>query len=232
MLTNYQVLIIEDDLSMVRSLSDLLETSHYHVRSAHSGQEAIALLNTYTPHLILSDLRLPDVYGLELLEFIKHKYQKIPYLIMSSQTDEIDVVLGLEQGAEDYIYKPFKSRELLTRIRKILQRHYTAEVAQSNPKHVLLGELILYPEQREAHFKSERIDLSMREFDLLYYLANHRNRVCTRQQILDELWPNEYDIIDRIVDTHISHLRLKLKQVGCASDFIQTLRGIGYILKI
>ena len=230
MLKQQTILIVEDDLKIRKMLREILEFTAFHVVEAESGQAALQQLSQTHIDLALLDMNLPDTYGIELFKVIQAQYPQIPCFFVSGMDQETDVVLGLELGAEDYITKPFRPRELITRIKKVLVRRpkqaetATSSQAEHEPSRSF-GDLKLDPQRRQVCWQADVIETTKTEFDLLYLLVAHPEQVLTRKQILENLWPHDMDVSERIIDTHIKHLRSKLNS---RPSFIKTVRGVGY----
>ncbi len=230
MLKQATILIVDDDLQIRELLRDILEMTAFHVIEAESGQAALTRLSQTHVDLALLDMQLPDTFGIELFKIIQAQYPDLPCLFVSGMDQETDVVLGLELGAEDYITKPFRPRELITRIKKVLARRPVPRLQEKSPEsqpgHVLsCGALSIDPQRRQIVWESQAIETTKTEFDLLYLFLKHPEQVLTRAQILEHLWSHDLEISERIVDTHIKHLRAKFT---CHPPFIKTVRGVGY----
>ncbi|PIQ26314.1 DNA-binding response regulator [bacterium (Candidatus Blackallbacteria) CG17_big_fil_post_rev_8_21_14_2_50_48_46] len=227
----FQIALIEDDLAFASALQELLEMENYQVFHAATGAQAYALLQSRSFDLIISDMNLPDIQGIHLMKFIQTQLlNQTPYLFLSAKNEELDIVLGLELGAEDYITKPVQAPVLLARIRKILQRYYPLS---PQPEHLGLSfrALNLIPETRQVFWQENEIVLSCFEFDLLEYLIRHSHQICSRGQMLMQLREAGTQISIRNIDSYIMMLRKKLKAAGADVDLIETVRGLGYRLK-
>lgn len=223
------ILVVEDDPNLLEAIKQLLESACFTVESAPNGQVALEKIASQSFGLILIDMGLPDIFGIELLDQIKKLSPSIPCIFLSGHQLERDIVRALELGAEDYILKPFKAGELLARIRKVLQRSSPGKPIPQAVSHLSFAGLCLKSERKEAYLYGQNLSLTHREFDILFFLASHPQEVISREEILNQVWPTEEDITDRIVDAHIYHIRkkLKLKQSN-ADQYIQTHRGLGY----
>jgi two-component system, OmpR family, phosphate regulon response regulator PhoB len=218
------VLIVEDDDDILQLLIHHLEGAGLNVLSSQDGYEALSFARQHVPHLILLDLTLPSLDGLEVCRQLKQgpTTKSIPIIMLTARGEEIDRVVGLELGADDYVVKPFSPRELILRVRAILRRSMPEPEAeaiwQEEGLHVDL----------EAHrviVDSEEIPLTATEFKLLVELIRNRGKVQTRDQLLDKVWGYHFEGYARTVDTHVRRLRQKL---GPYSDWIETVRGVGY----
>jgi len=218
------ILLIEDDQDIVRIVRGYFEQSNYRVEVAFDGLSGLSKALENRPDLILLDWNLPKLDGLELLKRLR-KEQQIPVIMITARTEEIDRIMGLEFGADDYLIKPFSVRELVARVRAVLRR--TTLLPDSKP--IEEGALRIDPSKREASFEFKQLDLTTLEFDLLFCFIEQVGRVFTRDDLLSRVWGNEFDGVDRVVDVHVSNLRRKLEAVG-ALGVLQTIRGVGYKL--
>jgi DNA-binding response OmpR family regulator len=228
------ILVIEDDPLTREMLSDLLQAERFSVETASQGKKGLEKLKARNFDLILIDMHLPDIFGLDLYRQIKSQ-SMTPCMFLTGNNKEVDIVLGLELGAEDYLLKPFKHGELLARIRKILFR----QQAESNsaPKETLMrpfqeslqqGILEFNLESKEFWIAKKQVNLTVREFELLYFLASNPQRVYSRAKIIDLLWPYDGDVIERVIDTHVYKIRTKIAEIAPGFDYILTIRGRGY----
>ena len=218
------VLLIEDDPDIVRIVKGYLEQSNYAVTVSRDGLSGLTQALETPPDLILLDWNLPGLDGLELLKRL-HKEHHIPVIMITARTEEIDRIMGLEFGADDYLTKPFSVRELVARVRAVLRR--TSYVPIGAP--LSQGALRLDPGKREAYFERARLDLTTLEFDLLLAFMEQTGRVFTRDDLLNRVWGGDFSGVDRVVDVHVSNLRKKLETAG-ATALLQTIRGVGYKL--
>lgn len=219
------VLICDDNPAISRSLTGYFEEEGIRVISAATGAEALALLETENPDVMILDVMLPDISGRDICIQIR-KTSSIPILMLSAKGEEIDRIIGLQIGADDYVTKPFSPHEVFLRAKKLIQRQRETPV----PKKYELAELSVYPESFEVFIKDERIHVSAKEFRILLYLIAHAGKVITREHIINEVWGFEYVGELRMVDTVISRLRHKLfSESGGDLHFdISTVFGVGY----
>lgn len=220
------ILAVEDDEDILELLSFNLEREGHEVLRAESAEEAMAKLKTAQPGLILLDLMLPDMDGLEFCKRLRGdtQYAAIPIIMVTAKGEEADVVTGLELGADDYMTKPFKPRELVARVKAVLRRT-RRPTAKANEETIDRGGILLDPGRREVTVDDLKIDLTYTEFQVLQFLMQRPGWVFTRYQIVDAVRGDNYPVTDRSVDVQIVGLRKKL---GPASDNIETVRGIGY----
>jgi len=218
------ILLIEDDPDIVRIVKSYFEQSNYKVEVALDGLSGLSKALEIRPDLVLLDWNLPRLDGLELLKRLR-KEQQIPIIMITARTEEIDRIMGLEFGADDYLVKPFSVRELVARVRAVLRR--STLIPEAKP--LQEGLLSIDPSKREAFFELRKLDLTTLEFDLLFCFMGQVGRVFTRDDLLTRVWGRDFDGVDRVVDVHVSNLRRKLEAVG-ALDVLQTIRGVGYKL--
>jgi two-component system alkaline phosphatase synthesis response regulator PhoP len=232
-----RLLIVDDEESIVTLLQFNLEQSGYEVTTAMDGATALDLALNQSFDLLILDLMLPEMDGLDVCRQLRQNKVSTPILMLTAKDEEFDKVLGLELGADDYMTKPFSPREVVARVRAILRRVQPV-LSESSPnqqeatKNVIkFGEVEIHPENFEVMFKQTALELTPKEFELLLYLANHKGRVLTRDQLLNAVWNYEFVGDTRIVDVHISHLREKIETNTKKPVYIKTIRGLGYKLE-
>lgn len=224
------ILIVEDEPSIVTLIKYNLDKAGFQTEVAYNGEEAIRLTENNEFDLIVLDLMLPKMDGMEVCKTIRKNHNFIPILMLTAKDDEYDKIYGLEMGADDYLTKPFSPKELIARINAILRR--TDKKSESAAPLILkVGEIELFPDRFEAYFKGEQLELTRKEFELLVYLANHKGQILSREQLLSSVW--EYDFVGdtRIVDVQVSHLRDKIETDSKKPTYIKTVRGFGYKLE-
>ena len=226
----YKLLVVDDEASIVTLLTYNLEKEGYVVDSADDGHTALELAMEHNYDLIVLDLMLPGMDGLEVCRHLRERQVNAPILMLTAKDEEFDKVLGLELGADDYMTKPFSPRELVARVRAIIRRVEQAGAAgvETDQGKETLGNIDIYPDHYEAYVNGNQLELTPKEFELLLYLIHHRGRVLTRDQLLNAVWNYEFVGDTRIVDVHISHLREKLEPETKKPSYIKTIRGIGY----
>ncbi len=232
------VLIVEDEEDIVRLISFHLEKEGYHVESAGSGREALEIVSEKTPDLVILDIMLPEMDGLEVCRRLRGNSQtaSIPILILSARKEEFDKVLGLELGADDYMVKPFSVRELVARVRAMLRRleknadtEFTVNSDTSVEEKVIRsGDIILYPERHQVTVRDKECSLTHKEFALLELLMENTGKVLTRDVLLDKVWGYEVEVDTRTVDVHIRYLRQKIEVDPAKPCYVETVRGVGY----
>ncbi len=221
-----ETVLVVDDEAHIRDLARLyLEKEGYQVQAAVNGVEALAQVRQSPPALVVLDLMMPEMDGWEVCRHLRAA-GNLPILMLTARDDDIDKIVGLEMGADDYLTKPFNPRELVARVRAILRRS-SPSISAAPGKIRQLGDLTLDPASREALVRGERLNLRAKEFDLLLTLMDHVNIVLSRDQLLDLVWGYEFYGQTRTVDVHVAHLREKL---GASSAQIETVWGMGYKL--
>jgi DNA-binding response OmpR family regulator len=217
-----RVLIVDDDPDIVRLVRYNLSHSGYDVQSAASGREALELVEKQPPDLVVLDVMLPDVDGLEVCRTLRQQSasRRIPILMLTARGEEIDRVVGFELGADDYVSKPFSPRELVLRVKSILRRSGTD---RTDVMHV--GRIQVFPDRRQCFVGTTLVALTAKEFDLLFELMKARGNVLTREVLMDRVWGYHGDATSRTLDTHVRRLREKL---GTDGGHVETVRGVGY----
>jgi two-component system, OmpR family, alkaline phosphatase synthesis response regulator PhoP len=216
------VLVVEDEASISSFISLYLKNSGYEVRSASTGAEAIQQLQAASVSLILLDLMLPDVDGIDLARRLRQRWD-VPILMLTARDEDVDKIIGLEVGADDYMTKPFNPRELVARVKAILRRS-APERREREEKVMRHGQLVIDAGRREVRVGAEEVQLAPKEFDLLWELLDHKGLVLTRDQLLERVWGYTFAGDTRTVDVHVRQLRRKL---GEASPIV-TVWGVGY----
>ena len=216
------VLVVEDESSIASFVALYLKNAGYGVKTAATGTDALAEVAVEAPALIVLDLMLPDIDGIEVCRRIR-KSSDVPILMLTARDEDVDKIIGLEVGADDYLTKPFNPRELVARVKSILRRS-TPERRQIESKQLRHGDLLIDAGRREVHVGDQEIQLAPKEFDLLWELLDHRGLVLTRDQLLERVWGYTFAGDTRTVDVHVRQLRRKL---GDASPIV-TVWGVGY----
>ncbi|SFR13581.1 response regulator transcription factor [Desulfoscipio geothermicus] len=233
---SYKILVVDDEKNILELISYNLKREGYTVVTADNGLDALQTAQDVKPDLIILDIMLPGKDGLEVcrqLRFNPETYN-IPIIILSAKDEEIDKVVGLEVGADDYVTKPFSPRELLARIkahlRRMAQRSSRAprEQEKSNSKDLMFGSLRIRPESYEVYLEDNKVELSPKEFEILVLLAGNPGRVFTRDNLLEKIWGFDSVRETRTVDVHIRYLRQKIEKDPANPKYIETVRGVGY----
>jgi len=221
-----KILVVDDEPEAVELVEFNLEQAGFAVVTAADGAEALKKARENPPRLIVLDLMLPEIGGLEICKMLRRDAATtgIPIIMLTAKAAEIDRVLGLELGADDYITKPFSPRELVLRVKKLLARGAPAATAEE-PEMLRFGELVIDSPRHLVTFKGRPLELTATEFKLLALLAQRRGRVQSREQLLRDVWEYNSFVDTRTVDTHMRRLREKL---GLAAKFLDTVRGVGY----
>ncbi|MEY4455681.1 MAG: response regulator [Candidatus Nanopelagicaceae bacterium] len=226
-----KILIVEDEKSFSEPLSFLLGKEGYVVEVAADGNEALIKFEKGGADLVLLDLMLPGMPGTEVCRQIRTT-SNVPIIMLTAKDDEVDKVVGLELGADDYVTKPYSARELLARIRAVLRRGGDSTAELDGGPLVQVGEIKLDVDRHIVTFKGENIALPLKEFELLEFLMRNAGRVLTRIQIIDRIWGNDYVGDTKTLDVHIKRLRSKLEADPANPELIQTVRGLGYKMEL
>ncbi|RAK20551.1 two-component system response regulator VicR [Anoxybacillus vitaminiphilus] len=228
-----RILVVDDEKPIADILQFNLKKEGYEVVCAYDGVEALQKVEELVPDLILLDIMLPQKDGMEVCREVRKKYD-MPIIMLTAKDSEIDKVLGLELGADDYVTKPFSTRELLARVKANLRRHQQiANVLDGNNDtgEIVIGSLIIHPDAYIVSKRGEKIELTHREFELLHYLAKHIGQVMTREHLLQTVWGYDYYGDVRTVDVTVRRLREKIEDNPSHPTWIVTRRGVGYYLR-
>lgn len=225
-----KILIIEDNRDLARLLESHLKDLAYQVDIAFDGNSGFARADSDNYDLVILDLMLPDLDGIEICRLLRRKSSYVPILILTARSSETDRVVGLEIGADDYVTKPFSIRELLARVKAILRRveELTAGTKTDVPAVIQAGCIEIDPEKRSATLEGKPVDLTAKEFDLLLHFASNPGKVYTRSQLLDTVWGYGHDGYEHTVNSHINRLRAKIEKDPAHPVFIKTVWGVGY----
>lgn len=225
-----QKILIVDDEQPIRTLLDYnLKQSNFKTIMAADGEEAVLKVENENPDLILLDLMLPKMDGIEVCKILRQRNINTPIIMLTAKGEETDKVLGLEIGADDYMTKPFSPREVIARVKAVLRRSGERTGGDEDDGQILRSaSLTVHPEQYEAYLNEEALEFTPKEFELLVYFMQNKNRVLTRDQLLSAVWNYDFAGDTRIVDVHVSHLREKIEENTRKPIFIKTVRGIGY----
>ena len=226
-----RILIVEDEQSFSEPLSFLLGKEGYQTDIASDGLMAIEKFNKNGADLILLDLMLPGMAGTEVCKEIR-SHSMVPIIMLTAKDDEVDTVVGLELGADDYVTKPYSSRELLARIKAVLRRKGDFALDAGDSSTVQVAQINLDTERHIVTFNGETVLLPLKEFELLEYLMRNAGRVLTRIQIIDRIWGSDYVGDTKTLDVHIKRLRSKFEKDPANPELIQTVRGLGYKMEL
>lgn len=229
---NKKILIVDDEENIVELIKFNLELKGYEVYSAYDGMEGLKMAKDIKPSLILLDLMLPILDGTKVCEKIREdeEIKETPIIMLTAKNMEKDKIIGLELGADDYMTKPFSVKELMARIKAVIRR-YSSSDKMPEIKIIDEGDLKIDLENYEAFKLDEKIDLTLKEFELLKLLALNKGKVLSRNYLLDKIWGYEYFGETRTVDVHIRHLRKKIEDNDKMPKYIETIRGVGYKLR-
>jgi DNA-binding response OmpR family regulator len=225
------ILLVDDEVNIVQLVRLYLERDGYLVQSVGNGLDALKAVDTLHPALVVLDIMLPGLDGMEVVRRLRLDHNNVPVMMLTARDEDIDKILGLELGADDYMTKPFNPRELVARVKAILRRSEAANSTDGDlapaPPVVHIGDLVIDEARREVSSKGKIIDLRTQEFEVLLVLARHKGLVLTREQLLSLAWGFDFYGQTRTVDVHIAQLRRKL---GSSNVTIETVTGIGYKL--
>lgn len=223
-----RILIVDDEQPIVDMLAYNLKRANYEVLIARDGQEALDQARREGPDLIILDLMLPKIDGLEVCRALRRE-RDVPIIMLTARDSEVDRVVGLELGADDYVVKPFSVRELVARVKTVLRRAPARPTEGAEPL-VQSGPLRVDPARHEARWEGALLDLTALEFELLHTLVRHAGQVLSREQLVEQVWGYDYYGDLRVVDAAVKRLRSKLRQAAPSDELITTVRGVGYKL--
>tara|TARA_B100001059_G_C17832239_1_gene585453 strand:- start:654 stop:1346 length:693 start_codon:yes stop_codon:yes gene_type:complete len=221
-----KILVVEDDKSISDLISLHLKKNNFEYLVVHNGEDALSHLDNFMPDFIILDWMIPGLSGLEVLRRIRNKqeYKNLPILMLTAKNSEQDKIISFESGLDDYITKPFLPSELIARVKAILKRTSQSNQDQDN---LIFNEIKINTIQKKAYRGNRRLKLGPTEFNILFYLLKNKQRVFSREQILNKIWPNQVNVELRTVDVHIRRLRKELNQ-NEEKDIIRTVRSAGY----
>ena len=227
-----KILVVDDEKPISDIISFSLENEGYAIEKAYDGEQALEVFEKSQPDLVILDLMLPKMDGLEVCREIR-KQSAVPVIMLTAKDSEIDKVLGLELGADDYVTKPFSNRELIARVKANLRRNLVKEPEpqEVNKNEIVVGDLVIHQDAYIISKHGEEIELTHREIELLHYLARHIGQVMTREHLLETVWDYDYFGDVRTVDVTIRRLREKIEDIPSHPTYIVTRRGVGYLLK-
>ncbi|KUP09394.1 PhoP family transcriptional regulator [Bacillus coahuilensis m2-6] len=228
-----KILVVDDEKPIADILQFNLKKEGYTVYCAYDGEEAIKMAEEVQPDMILLDIMLPKRDGMEVCRELRKKYE-MPIIMLTAKDSEIDKVLGLELGADDYVTKPFSTRELVARVKANLRRHQNVQIPLEDDQkgnEIVIGSLVIHPDAYVVSKREETIELTHREFELLHYLGKHIGQVMTREHLLQTVWGYDYYGDVRTVDVTVRRLREKIEDNPSHPMWIVTRRGVGYYLR-
>lgn len=220
------ILVVDDEPSIVEVVSLYLRRDGFKVLAAADGDTALAMAREHRPDLIVLDIMLPKRSGLEITRLLRAE-REVPIILLTARGDEADRIVGLELGADDYVVKPFSPREVVARVRAVLRRT-VREAAEEEERPLTRGSMTVLLRERVVTIDGANVDLTAREFDLLYFLASHPRQVFTREQLLDRVWGTEYVADESTVTVHVRRLREKIERDPSNPEHVVTVWGVGY----
>lgn len=221
------ILVVDDEQPIVDLVASYLAAEGYTVHRAYDGSTALTLARTLRPHLVVLDVMLPGIDGIEVCRRLQQE-TSVYVLMLTARSEEVDKLIGLSVGADDYLTKPFSPRELVARVKAVLRRSRQSPETTVERPPLQFNRLVIDPERREVRRGDDLIELTPREFDLLYTMARQPGRVFTREELLQRVWGRDFAGIDRVVDVHVGTMRRKLEDDPTDAALIQTVRGVGY----
>lgn len=225
-----KILLVDDEESIVESIEYALNQEGFEVVSAHNGQEALQRVQLEKPNLIVLDLMLPELSGLEVCRILRRERNEIPIIMLTAKGEEIDRVIGLEVGADDYLVKPFSLRELTARIRALLRRSKISDIDDAAPQMHQYDDLEMNLTEHKVSVRGKAVELSPKEFKILAMLMSSPNKVFSREELLEQVWGLDFYGDTKTVDVHIRWLREKIEKDPSNPQYVQTVRGFGYRL--
>lgn len=223
------ILIVEDDRDLVKLIKINLEDQGYEVYTAGDGLEALKLFKEKDPSLVILDIMLPKMDGFEVCKRIRKVNRKVPVMMLTAKAEEVDKILGLELGADDYMTKPFSVRELTARVKAIFRRIKVDREQEGNlPDELVYDHLKIYPDKRKVTLSGKSIELTSKEYDLLLLFSSNPGKAYSREQLLNKVWGYSYEGYSHTVNSHINRLRSKIEDDPSNPHFIKTVWGVGY----
>ena len=220
-----RILVVEDDKKVASFLEKGLREEGYSVDVAHNGTDGLLKAHVHDYDLLLLDVMLPEMSGLEIVRDLRARESSVPVLLLTARDDQMDIVRGLDAGADDYLTKPFGFDELVARVRALLRRG-----GSSRSERLMYDDVELDRVTHKAHRGGSRLDLTAKEFQLLEFLLLNPERVIRRTELLEKVWDLQFDPMSNVVDVHVGHVRRKLREAG-DGHLIQTVRGVGYVFQ-
>ncbi|MCL6459234.1 MAG: response regulator transcription factor [Gorillibacterium sp.] len=225
-----KILVVDDEPSIAMLLNFNLKLAGYEVQCVYDGEAVFEVLAEFRPDLIVLDLMLPKLSGIEVCRRLRRANNLVPVIMLTALQGISEKIAGLDNGADDYMTKPFSPQELLSRIQAILRRVENQPNTTSTEDFIEIGDMKIIPASREVSMKSQSVELTPKEYELLHFLSRHRGKALTRQQLLHGVWDYHFLGDTRIVDVHISHLRDKIENNPRRPDYVVTVRSVGYKL--
>ena len=225
-----KILVVDDEELLVKGIRFNLQNDGYEVITGFNGVEAVTLAQTQQPNLIILDVMMPEMDGLTACSKIR-EFSNVPIILLTAKAEDMDKLMGFDNGADDYLTKPFNILELKARIRALLRRSGASTQKEEEAKLLTIGSISLDMDARNAYRSGELVDLTAKEFDVIEFLMRNPNRVYSREALLDTIWAYEYKSDIRTVDVHIRRLREKLENNPAEPNYIMTKWGVGYYFK-
>ncbi|GIP15586.1 alkaline phosphatase synthesis transcriptional regulatory protein PhoP [Paenibacillus montaniterrae] len=225
-----KILIVDDEPSISKLIEFNLKLAGFEVMCVEDGEAVFRSLRTFRPDLIILDLMLPKMSGIEVCRMLRDQNNAVPIIMLTALHDVADKINGLDNGADDYMTKPFSPQELISRITAIFRRLDTLPSSIKEEQYQI-GQLLILADQRQVYLNNESVELTPKEFELLLFLCKHEGKVLSRQQLLHGVWDYHFLGDTRIVDVHISHLREKIERNARNPEYITTIRNVGYKLQ-
>lgn len=223
-----KILVVDDEETLVRLITYNLAKEGFETLAAYDGDEACRIIAQERPDLIILDLMLPGKDGLELVRDMRSQRNSTPIIMLTAKDEEVDKVVGLEMGADDYVTKPFSVRELIARVRAVLRRQNHVAQLPDIEEQIVIGTFTIKPDRYEIYHNGTLMDLTLKEYELLEILLRNQGKVLKREYLLDVLWDYTEGVSTRVLDVHISKLREKLEDDPKNPQYIKTIRGLGY----
>ena len=225
---NGKIMVVDDEEALVRLITYNLSKEGFSTLAVYDGNEVVSMVLQEKPDLIILDLMLPGKDGIEICRELRREKIKTPIIMLTARDDEIDRVLGLELGADDYVTKPFSVRELSARVKAVLRRKNDPSETVQADQEIVAGKFTIKPEKYEIYYNGDLLELTLKEYELLELLIRNKGRVLKRDYLLQVLWDYNDSISTRVLDVHISKLREKIEMDSRDPKYIKTVRGLGY----
>lgn len=226
-----KILVVDDERAIRLLLKVNLEKEGYTVKEASNGVEALKCLEQTPFDLMVLDVMMPELDGIDVCRRVKVLYPNMPIIMLSAKSEEIDRILGLEMGADDYVAKPFSPRELLARIKAVFRRVGQPKVSETTSDQYTSGDIVLDKNTYKVFVNQQEVKLTLKEFELLLYFMKNANRVLSRQRLIDAVWKYDFSGETRMIDVHVANLREKIEKNPKEPVYIKTVRGVGYQFK-
>jgi two-component system, OmpR family, alkaline phosphatase synthesis response regulator PhoP len=226
-----KILIVDDEPTISRLIEYNLQIADFETHCVYDGESVAIAIERFRPDLIVLDLMLPKIDGIQVCKSLRSSGNAVPIIMLTALQDLSDIIAGLDNGADDYLTKPFSPQELISRIQAILRRTSMLQFKQGDDEQILtIGRLQINPEQREVIVEGRSLDLTPLEFEMLLFMCKNQGKVLSRQRLLKGIWDHHYYGESRVVDVHISHLRDKIEKNARRPEYIVTIRNVGYKL--